>query len=213
MGMLLDYLGTDWKRPLTGDATNKSLVSLLSAALRLTDSEMYAEFMAAKKEYQYNDALKAAGELIQQHEQGFRSELRDFESQPGYRVQIRVSSEGLQRSRSTSAPRWTVDDGGRSLCKRYEAYTLRSKKLKLSLRSAAVLEEQDWSAGIKVVTFFVPSEPKVWVEGKELNNLQGDGQEFLSLKLAAGSAELQTDVPGRILVKGHSITIDLISKT
>ena len=210
MGMLLDYLGADWKKQLAADATKSSFVGLLSSALHLGESEIPSDLVAAKQEYRYDAAVKAADGLIRQHEESFRSELHEFENQSGYRVQIRLASRKLQRSRISSAPRWIVDDGARSFCKQYEVYTLRSDRFTLNLHNTAVLEEQDWSAGTKAVTFFVPTEPTVWIEDKKLPTPAGEVKVFRSLKFAADMSEFQTDVPGRISVEGHSITIDLI---
>jgi hypothetical protein len=209
MGMLLDFLGVDWKGQVGADAAN-TFVSSLSSALHTGESDLASELVAAKKEYRYEDAVKAAGNLIQQHEDGFRAELHEFENQHGYRVQIRVRSGNLHRSGSTSARKWIVDDGARSLCKLYAVYTLRSPVLTLSLHDVAVLEEQDWAAGTKAVTFFVPTEPAILIEGKKLQAAPGEPKSFPSLKFGADTSEFQTDVRGRIRIDGHSITIDLI---
>lgn len=209
LGMLLDYLGADWKREMTPDA-NASFVVLLSTALRISESSLPADLAAAKKRYGYDDAVKAADNLIRQHEDGFRAELRDFESQPGYRIAIKLASKNLQRSRTSSVRRWTIDDGRRSFCKHYEVYTLRSADVTLNLHDSGVLEERDWAANTRTVIFFVAEPPSVWLEGEQLQTLPSETKSFRSLKLSADMAQFQTGEPGQIRVVGHSITIDLV---
>lgn len=208
LGFLLDDIDPDWKKTVQARANEVSLQGLLRNRLGLDEGALPGLLAKVKIAYRYDEARKAADRLVTAYEKSFQGELAAFQAQGGHRIQIKLNAEKLSRSRSTGTSRWTVDGGRRSLCRRYNIYTLRSADLRLTLHDAGVLEEQDWDAKTKTVTFFVPRVPTVLVDGATVNLAPPSEVQFQNCEFRGDLVEFSALRPGSIRVEPNSVQID-----
>jgi hypothetical protein len=209
LGLFLDDIDPEWKKRVTINAGDVSFLSLIKDGIHLEDGALPDLLAEAKKTHKYEDARQAADRLITAHEKGFRDALAAFQAQRGYRIQIKLKSDGLNRSRSTGTTRWTVDEGRRSLCPQYNVYALRRSDLSLNLHGVAVLEEQDWDARTKTVTFFVPGVHSLLVDGAADDRLQPSARVFKHCELSGENLEFTTSSGGLIRIVPGGIEFDL----
>jgi hypothetical protein len=213
LGFFLDRIDPGWKRQVTSNAASVSFLSLIKDGLKLEDAALPELLAEAKKACQYEDALTAADRLIAAHEKGFREALAAFQAQNGYRIQIKLKSDGLNRSRSTGEKRWIVDEGRRSLCRHYNVYALRRSGLSLNLHDVGVLEEQDWDARTKTVTFFAPGVHSLLVDGSAADpRVARSAGKFQRCALSGENLEFATSASGSIRVVPSGIELDLTGR-
>jgi hypothetical protein len=139
----------------------------------------------------------------------FQDELARFEGQAGYRIEIKLTSQGVTRARSTAATRLTVDEGRRSVCRRYNVYTLRGGGFTLKLSDVAVLEETDWDKRTRTVTFFTPKLEALQVDGAAAEAGRPLSATFKAAGLRAGSGEFNSSSPGTLRIGPTTVEIDL----
>ena len=212
LGFFLDDIDPEWKKRVTVNAGAVSFLSLIKDGLHLKDGALPALLAEAKDTHKYEDARQAADRLITAHEKGFRDALAAFQAQRGYRIQMKLKSDGLNRSRSTGTTRWTVDEGRRSLCPHYNVYALRRSDLSLNLHGVGVLEEQDWGARTKTLTFFVPGVRSLSVDGAAADPLQPSASGFKRCELSGENLEFTASGGGSIRIVTGGIEFDLTGR-
>jgi hypothetical protein len=164
-GFLLDYFDVDWQPEAERSTRDFTYARLLGERLELTEEDHAALIEAAKARHGYPDLLAAAGRSIESHLAAYREALAVFEQQRGSRIEIAFDTNGLYRSRSTSARRLVVDRGVHELCDRYDVYTLERDETFFELHGVGLLEVNDYDGYRKTVVFYAPSVETVTVDG------------------------------------------------
>jgi hypothetical protein len=211
-GLLLDYLGIDWKRKAQAAGPEFTFAGLFKDHLNIDKDRFESLLAKAKEKYAYDEVLAATDRLIQEYEAGFKTELAAFESQPGYRLEVDLSTRGesLSRSRSSSAAKWVVDNGTRELRKHYNVYVLKSDKLLIELQDMGVLEEYDWDAGWRQVVFLVDEMPAITLDGTRLEAADGNAYRFDSIEILGDRAKVSYSKPGTVTVSGRDLKVNLV---
>ena len=208
--ILLDYFGIDWKTKAQEAGPAFTFAGVFEDPLGVEKAEFAGLVRSAKEAYGYPAILAATDSLLREYENGYAAELNAFESQPGVRVEIEMSSQNLRRSRSSSARKWLVDRGATELRSHFDVYSLESatdRSLLLQVRDAGVLEHNDWGARTKKIAFFVPELASVVADGAELTKTSApDGFESLEIvgeKLTFRCSDRGTidKTDGRIVIK------------
>jgi hypothetical protein len=209
-GVLLDYLGVDWKARAEGDTPDFTYTSLLRDAVGVSQGDFPRLLADAKARYGYDAVLAATEEEIGRYLTGFREALGAFESQPGRRVEVALSSNGVYRSRVSTADKWVVDRGTRSLCSHYKVYTLETDDLFLEVHETGALEEDDFRAYKKRVAFYVPEVASITVDGEALAPDRDAALSFGAIEMAGNGFALRSSRPGTIRLTGGRVVVDLI---
>ncbi|MCK4410187.1 MAG: hypothetical protein KAW67_08880 [Candidatus Eisenbacteria sp.] len=221
-GFLLDYFDVDWQPEAERSTLDFTYASLLGERLGLSQEDHAALIESAKARHGYPELLAAAGRSIESHLAAYREASAVFEQQQGTRIEIAFDTNGLYRSRATSATRLVVDRGAHELCHRYDVYTLERDGTFFELHDAGLLEVNDYDAYRKTVVFYAPSVDTVTVDGDasaapastaSVTDEHGaEGRHFTALRIVGDGFELTHDGPGTITVGASGMVVDLTAK-
>lgn len=209
-GVLLDHLGVDWKAQAQERTDEFTYTSLLREALGVDQDDFPGLVSEAKSRYDYEAIQAATKGEIGRYLAGYREELDAFESQPGRRIEIALSSNGVYRSRVSTAKKWVVDRGTKSLCSHYKVYTLKSDDLFLAVHQTGLFEEDDWGAHEKRVVFYAPEVGSITLDGEPLAPEEETAQTFGSIEMAGQGFGLRYSKPGAISVTDDRVIVNLI---
>jgi hypothetical protein len=221
-GFLLDYFDVDWQPEAERSTRDFTYARLLGERLELTEEDHAALIEAAKARHGYPDLLAAAGRSIESHLAAYREALAVFEQQRGSRIEIAFDTNGLYRSRSTSARRLVVDRGVHELCDRYDVYTLERDETFFELHGVGLLEVNDYDGYRKTVVFYAPSVETVTVDGDAIaapasatpvpNERDAEVRRFTALRIVGDGFELAHKGAGTIAVDASGVVVDLTAK-
>jgi hypothetical protein len=221
-GLLLDYFDADWQPEAERSTSDFTYARMLGERLELTEGDYAALIEAAKARHGYPELLAAAGSSIENHLAAYGEALAVFEQQQGSRIEIAFDTNGLYRSRSTSARRLVVDRGAHELCDRYDVYTLERDGTFFELHDVGLLEVNDYDAYGKTVVFYATSVETVTVDGDAIaapasaapvpNERDAEVRRFTALRIAGDGFELTHEGPGTIALAAGSIVVDLTAK-
>ena len=221
-GVLLDYFDVDWQPEAERFTPDFAYAPLLGERLGLSQGNHAELLESAKARHSYPDLLAAAGRSIESHLAAYREALTVFEQQQGSRIEIAFDTNGLYRSRATSATKLVVDRGAHELCDRYDVYTLERDGTFFELHDAGLLEVNDYDGYRKTVVFYAPSVETVTVDGDAItapastapvpNEREADVRHFNALRIAGDGFELTHEGPGTIALAAGSIVVDLTTK-
>ena len=212
-GVLLDYLKIDWKYQAQKAGPEFTYAQLFQQGLPVKDDQLAALLDKAKKKYDYEKALASTDKLIEEYTDGYNKDLAAFEAQNGYRMEIDLSSKNLSRSSSSSAKRWTVERGTKSLRSHYDVYVLRTvlnPDLLLEIHDTGILEQDDWDKRIKKIVFFVPEITSLILDGKAIDLSQVTQSQFGNIEMSGKNLKLIYAKPGFISISDHTVRINLI---
>jgi len=209
-GFLLDYFKINWKTKAQQAGYKFSFAQLFGEYLGVKKTQVEKLVKKAKENYGYYQVLFSADKLIQEYLDGFNKELESFEAQPGYRIEIELSTNGLSRSRSSSAKNWVVDKGTREMRNHYNVYVLKNKFLNLQLHDLGVYEQNNWDARVKKVVFFVPESGSIKLDEQLVTLTEGAKTRFKKMEVNGDSWKFTCEKEGAIEISGHSVKINLL---
>ncbi len=207
LGCLCDFLGLEWKPSAQAAGPEFAFHLLLSHRLGAANAPAERLVARAKETYDYENILRATDKLIAEYQEGFSREFEAFNRQPLERLEVEFSYRGISRSRGSLGKTWLVDNGSKSLCRRYRVYTLKNADLLLQIQDAGVYEENDWDAKHKKVVFYVPSIESLALNGEKVGKEKDFSGPFRVLEIKGASLQLKITKPGTIARKGRVITI------
>jgi hypothetical protein len=215
MGILLDYLGVDWKRRAAEDGEDFSFVGLLDEQFEVRPVSMSEQLAWAKRRYGFEAIAEATRREVEQYLASYEAALEEFEATPGYRIEVRVSSNGVSRSRSSRSRRWVVGDGTRVFSRHYVTYTLRlpSDGFFLQVQDAALLDVTDWDIRTKSVVFFSPDPPAIALDGGAMAPISDGTYDFERVAASGDGLEVRSESSGTLTVDGRQVTIDLVNRS
>ncbi len=209
-GFLLDYFKIDWKSEAQKAGPEFTAAQLFRNQLKINEGELENLLIKAKNRYGYEKVLVFTNRLILEYHDGFDQELMRFESQPGYRIEVDLSSQNLSRSRSSSVRNWIMDKGTRELRSHYDVYVLKNINLFLELHDAGLYEENDWDMKKKKVIFFVPEIDSISLDGEPVKLAEQPPYQFKNLEIFSKSFKLKYSRSGYFGVAGKRIKIQLV---
>jgi hypothetical protein len=218
-GYLLDFFGVDCKALAEQETPDFRYARLLADRLGLTEEDYPALADEAKAAHDYTSLVAAARRVIGEHLDEYAAAMEAFDGQTGRRIEITFDSNGLYRSRYSSATKLVVDRGAREYCDHYDVYTLERDGTFFELHDAALLEENDYDGRIKTIVFYAPSIDQAVLSGEPLADkgaLAGTadaavlpGRELSSIELSGDGFELKHDGPCTIEADEDAVRIDL----
>ncbi len=209
-GFLLDYFKINWKKKAQQAGEKFSFAQLFGEYLDVKKSQVEKLVKKAQKEYGFSRALFRTEKLIREYLDGFNKELESFEAQPGYRIEIELSTGGLSRSRSSSAKNWIVDSGTRELRSHYNVYVLKNSLLNLQLHDLGVYEQNNWDARVKKVAFFVPELDSLRLDGQPATLTDGAEVRFQKLGISQDAWKFTCEKEGTIEISEKKVRIKLL---
>jgi len=209
LGYLGDFLGLEWKPRAQAAGPEFAFHLLLSQRLGAAETPAEELVARAKENYGYESILKATGKLTDEYREGFSRELESFNRQPLERLELEFSHRGISRSRNSLDKTWLVDDGSKSLCRRYRVYTLKNADLLLQVQEAGVYEENDWEARHKKVVFYVPSIESIALDGAAVKPGEELSRSFPTLEIKGPSMRLTVTRPGTITRKSGVTSVKI----
>jgi hypothetical protein len=213
-GVLLDYLNIDWKGKAQKAGPEFTYAQLFKENLQVEENQLEGFLRKAKKNYDYEKVLATTDKLIGEYTEGYNKDLASFEAQSGYRIEIDLVSKNLSRSSSSSARRWTVDQGTKSLRSHYDVYVLKSilnTDLLLEVHDTGLLEQDDWDKRIKKVVFFIPEITSIALDGMSLKPVEGTSYQFKNIEMIGENLKFSYSKAGTITIANHRVNVDLIS--
>ena len=211
-GYLLDVLGIEWKQVAQKAGTDFTYSGLLRDYLSVAPAKQKKLLDEAKSQYSYDQILSATDQQVKAYGDGFRAALATFEAQAGQRVEIKCKPGGVSRSRVASARKWLANSGTRSLCAKFDVYTLKSKDLSLQLTDAGVLELNDWDTHTRTVVWHAAADLQVAIDGSPMNLEEGKPRRFKDLKLTAENGALRYTRPGVVQSSGRRVLVNLVGE-
>jgi hypothetical protein len=208
-GYLLDYFKIDWKDKAQQAGPEFTFAKLLRDHLGVDESQVEDLLKEAKNNYGYEEVLTSTEELLQEYLDGYSKELESFEAQPGYRIEIDLSSGGLSRSRSSATKKWIVDKGTRELRRHFNIYVLKSNDLLLQVHDTGLFEQNDWDAYKRKVVFFVPEIISLSLDNKSLEPAKGALYQFNNIEIHGNNFKFSYSKPGTITFTGNSVKVNL----
>jgi hypothetical protein len=212
LGYLCDFLGLEWKSSAQAAGPEFAFHQVLFRRPDAAETPAAELVARARKTYGYEQIMKATGKLIDEYREGFSREFESFNRQPLEKLELEFSYRGISRSRNSLAKTWLVDDGSKSLCRRYRVYTLKNADLSLQVQEAGVYEENDWEAKHKKVVFYVPSIESIALDGAMVKPVEGPTRPFRTLEIKGPSMRLTVTKPGTI-TRNERVIIIKIAET
>jgi hypothetical protein len=201
--LLLDRLDPGWRRDAERAGAEFSLFGMVEDSLRAAGEGGDARFEEVAAEHDLAGLRAATEDSLRRWLAAFEAALAAFEEQEGTRVAIELPSRALKRSRASTERRWVLDEGRRSLCPHYSAYTLDRDGLALAIRDRGVYEEDDWDGGRKRLVAFAAERPEVRIDGEPVTLEEGRTRSFAALELTGGGISLRCSLGGSLtLVPG-----------
>jgi hypothetical protein len=213
LGLLLDYFGVEWKDRAVEDGRAFEFVELLEPQLDIDADQLGAALAWAEDRYDYEAILQATRGEIERYVRTYEAALSEFQKQPGYRIEVRVPTNGLSRSRSSRSKRWVADAGAKVLSKHFVVYTLKlvgTEEFFLQVRDSGVLDETDRDLDTKAVIFFAPELDGFELGGQPVDPRQDGTHLFEDLSLSGGNFEVRSKRPGTLIIDGRRLTVDLL---
>jgi hypothetical protein len=207
---LLDYFGIEWRTDAEQRTPEFTYAQLLRDGLGVDDARFATLLEEARSAYDYPAMLAAAEREIERYVAEYREAVQAFDSQPGRRIEITLSSNGVYRSRVSTARKWVVDRGTRSICSHYQVYTLESDDLFLQVHEAGLFEENDWDAYRKKVAFYEPGVVSITSDGETVDLPENAPLSFGSIELIGAGFELRYGKPGTIIAAGDRLTVFIV---
>ncbi|HUU95126.1 MAG TPA: hypothetical protein VM487_05260, partial [Phycisphaerae bacterium] len=163
----------------------------------------------AKDRYGYDKIVAATMAQIEKYRVGFAEALAAFEAQSGQRLEVTLSTNGLGRSRVSTARKWLMDAGQRSLCTQYKVYVLTRAGIRLQVESSGILELNDWDARTRTAVCYARGETEITVNGSPLTLEEDRLYRFDQISLRAANISLECSKPGTVRRSGKRLLIDL----
>jgi hypothetical protein len=209
-GFLADHLGISWKKSAQRAGEDFSFMALFREKLALEEGVLDTLVKNAMSTDDYSEILAATENLIAEYHAGFEKELAKFESQNGFRMEIALRTSGVRRSRSSSAKKWLIGNGGRELRNHYRIYSLTDNDLLLQVHESGLLEQNNWDDRTRTVSFFVPDIGSIVLDSIPQAPVEGKGMQFQTLKVEADNMKFETSRPGTSHWNGNRLRVNLI---
>lgn len=119
----------------------------------------------------------------------------------------------MSRSSSSSAKRWIVDQGSKTLKSHYDVYVLRTLQnadLLLEIHDTGILEQDEWDKRTKKIIFFTPEITSLSLDGKTLDPAQVTQSQFKNIEMVGKNLKLTCTKPGTISISDHTVRINLL---
>jgi hypothetical protein len=211
-GFLLDSLGVEWKDEAQRAGPDFTFAQLLQETVVGDDANADRLVADAKRKYAFDTIVATTQKLIGDYERSYRGALATFEAQPGERIEIELSSNGVTRSRVSRERRWVVNEGQRTLSTRYAVYTLKNDELQFQVKDAGVLEDDDWDTRHKTVAFFARGNVAVTLDDEPLTPEDGRLHSFQRARVVADNVTLEYAQPGSLRRAGECLKIRLLAE-
>jgi len=209
MGFLLDYFHIDWKSKAQQAGSDFSFAQLFVDGLGLQKDQFEELVDRAKATYGYEHILSSTKTIIQEYLDAYEKELALFESQPGYRLQIEFTTKSLSRSRTSLAKQWLVDMGTRSLCSRYQVFTMKTDKMVLQIQNSGVWQRNEWDTKHYTVVFFVEQIESISLDGKPYDMVGDSQQSFEKIEMSGTSFKFNFLHSGTITSRTNQLVIHM----
>jgi hypothetical protein len=213
LGFLADYFKINWKEKAQQAGPEFTFTNLFQDCLTVPENQFGGLVAEAKQFYDFEKVLASTDDLIKKYLDGYGEALKAFEAQSGYRIEIELNSNGVSRSRSSSAPNWLIDKGTKELRAHYDIYTLKKDDLLLQVHDSGVFEKNNWEAKIKNVSFFVPEITSFFLDEKALMLEEDATCQFKNIKLTGKNFEFNSTRGGALNISGRKIKIILSSSS
>jgi hypothetical protein len=208
MGVLLDLFGVEWKRPAANLPDSLSLADLLAPLYPLPPSALVSLRQEAERRYDLRALERRTQMLVDAYLRGAGAAIRAFEAQPGRRIEVQLPAAGTSRSRSSSTPRWVLNDGSQVFSSDFLAYTLRRPNQEVFMRveRRAVLDDLV-PPGERRVAFFVPSVDSIEVDGTPLAVTSTNNLRFGALSIRGAGFSLEVHAPGTLSLSAGRVAV------
>jgi len=212
LGFLLDKLKIKWKMKFQAAGSEISFPGLLTKYFS-PDSAQLAKYLAkAKLDYDYQKIFDSAKHLINKYFKEYRKALAIFNNQPGLRIEIDMTNNGIQRFRSSKEKKWIVENGKKTLCLNYNLYSLKSltgKDLLLEIHDKALFDVNDWNSRRKKIVFFVGRLNSLFINNKQVNLSNAVNRKFNEIKLGGEKFKFTANRRGKIFLLKNKLRIYL----
>lgn len=210
MGFLADCLDINWKEKAQKAGPEFTFEQLFTQSLGIDKKKLRDFLKKAKKNYGYDKIITSTEKLVKEYKNGYEKDLKSFESQKGFRIEIDFTYRGLSRSRSSTGKMWIMDKGTISFCKHFRVYTLKNEDLILQLHDAAVFEENDWDTKRKKVVFFSPEITSLFLDNKPFKLNDDLKRKFNKIEVNGKIFDFNYSKAGTIILIGHTLRVSLI---
>ncbi|MBN2431427.1 MAG: hypothetical protein JXQ27_08120 [Acidobacteria bacterium] len=200
LGLLLDELGVAWKKELETDCATFAFHRQLARHYGWSATELAAVLPETMERYDHAALRTKAAERLAAYGREYVTAMAEFNAQPGWRLVLAVSSNGVSRSRVSTARKWLMDSGTKSLCRHYRVYSLKTKNWQFQLKDSALFEENDWDARRKQVTVVMPGPPNITLDSRPAVPETPESSAFQNLVVTADNRERVLKQAGQIRV-------------
>ncbi|MBD3412902.1 MAG: hypothetical protein GF421_00525 [Candidatus Aminicenantes bacterium] len=209
LGFLCDFLNIEWKMKFQGAGPEVSFSGLLLQHFGLDEAQLCSYLEKAKIDYGYESIHSASQNLIRDYLKSYDEALQKFNIQSGIEVEFSLSSNGLQRFRSSRAKKWVVDQGQVTLCLNYNLYSLKKGNVTLEVHNKGIFDQTDWEKKRKKVIFFADEISSVKVDGETVSEEKPMERNFNQIQIIGDDFKLEIKTQGHLSIQDNKITITI----
>ncbi len=212
LGFLLDALKMDWKMKFQSAGSEVSFPDLLITHFKLDSIQLVDYLVKVKETYNFREIEVTAKNLINAYSVGYEEALEKFNSQPGFRIEINLSSNGLQRFRSSKDKKWIVENGRITLCLNYNLYSLKSvidNGLLLEIHDTGLQDENNWEKRKKKVVFYSDSISAFILDNISTELTYDIDKKFEQIKIEGDNFNFEEGTNGEVSFMKNGIIIHL----
>lgn len=206
-GILLDYLGKDWKKEAEKAGSEFTLFQAFSND-SINGNDNYEILTTdARKEYNYDDIIFSTKRSIGDNINKYEKELSSFKNQDGIKIEISFKYFSLSRSRSSKAKKWVMKNGKQSLCTNYRIFKLKTKNILINLQNLGVLQYNEWNNKYTKIVFYADSALSVILDSNEYDISNASNSQFSKIKIVGKDIDVSYNLKGQINVSENCISI------
>jgi hypothetical protein len=206
-GIMMDYIGIDWKNDATEAGTGFAFADLVCKSLCIDGKTDTGSLAAVKQDYDYDDVLAATKQEIENYIDLYQAEQESFENQEGSRIEVNLTYHSLSRAGNSRSKKWIMGNGAESLCMNYKLLKIVTDHHSFLLEDLAVYQQYDWDQKKIKIVFFTPRELQFIVDGEAhfIHSLKD--QQFSELAILGEGIEVKVQSKGKMAATGAGITV------
>jgi len=206
-GILLDYLGINWKIQAEKAGPDFSFSGIIRKTLCKDQDSIPLLSEKARNDHSFQDILIRTQNKINEYTEQYEKDLSSFTHQKGTRIEVEFNYTYLSRSSTSKEKKWVMDNGTKSLCVNYRIFKLQTKQLSLNIQDKAVFQNNDWDKKYAKVSCYSEKIPSLFIDGKPESIENLSEKEFSDIQLNADGIEVKCNAKGKITGGDNTLLI------
>jgi len=206
-GLLLDYLGIEWKNDAQKAGPDFTFSGKFISALCNNTDNTETMVVNAREKHHYDKVKSTTQGKIEDYLDQYEKVLSSFNAQEGYRIEVHFNYSSLSRSQSTLEKKWVIKNGEELLCMNNRIFKLKTENILITIENKAVLQHQYWDNKQAEIVFYLENPESISIDSLEYPVSEIPEMQFSELTIRGKDIELSYKSPGQIKRSGNTISI------